>query len=70
MVLRSKQNKQVDTVVADGAYYSNRNFQFLSIKGIKPAMNERIPGVQKPTTTSKTVQYRIRKPTYNYGKSA
>ncbi len=36
-----KQNKQVDTVIADGAYDSNKNFQFMSFNGIKPAIKVR-----------------------------
>ena len=32
-----KQNKIVNTVIADGSYDSNKNFQILSFKGIKPA---------------------------------
>jgi hypothetical protein len=30
------QNKTVESVIADGSYDSNRNFQLLSFKGIKP----------------------------------
>jgi hypothetical protein len=33
-----KQNKIVNTVIADGSYDSNKNFQILSFKGIKPAI--------------------------------
>ena len=29
-----KQNKIVNTVIADGAYDNNNNFQYLSFKGI------------------------------------
>ena len=29
-----KQNKQVEITISDGSYDSNRNFQFLSFKGI------------------------------------
>jgi hypothetical protein len=36
-----KQNKIVNTVIADGSYDSNKNFQILSFKGIKPAINIR-----------------------------
>ena len=39
--ITTKQNKQVDTVIADGAYDSNNNFQFLSFKGIKSAIKVR-----------------------------
>ena len=36
-----KQNKRVNTVIADGSYDSNRNFQLLSFKGIRPAIKVR-----------------------------
>jgi IS5 family transposase len=36
-----KQNKVVETVVMDGVYDSNENFQFLSFKGIHPAIKVR-----------------------------
>jgi hypothetical protein len=36
-----KQNKIVNTVIADGSYDSNKNFQILSFKGIKPAIKTR-----------------------------
>src|SRR5574339_966984 len=36
-----KQNKIVNTVIADGSYDSNNNFQFLSFKGIQPAIKVR-----------------------------
>ena len=36
-----KQNKIVNTVIADGSYDNNKNFQFLSFKGIKPAIKVR-----------------------------
>ena len=36
-----KQNKIVNTVIADGAYDNNKNFQFLSFRGIKPAIKVR-----------------------------
>ena len=36
-----KQNKVVETVIADGSYDSNNNFQILSFKGIKPAIKVR-----------------------------
>jgi IS5 family transposase len=36
-----KQNKVVETAVMDGAYDSNENFQFLSFKGIHPAIKVR-----------------------------
>ncbi|MGZ5509768.1 MAG: IS5 family transposase [Nitrososphaeraceae archaeon] len=31
-----KQNKEIDTAIMDGSYDSNKNFQFLSFRGIKP----------------------------------
>ena len=36
-----KQNKKVNTAIADGSYDSNNNFQLLSFKGIKPAIKVR-----------------------------
>ena len=36
-----KQNKVVETAIMDGAYDSNNNFQFLSFRGIKPAIKVR-----------------------------
>jgi hypothetical protein len=33
-----KQNKEIDMTIADGAYDNNNNFQYLSFKGIKPAI--------------------------------
>ncbi|MDW3631586.1 MAG: IS5 family transposase, partial [Nitrososphaeraceae archaeon] len=36
-----KQNKVVETAIMDGAYDSNNNFQFLSFKGIRPAIKVR-----------------------------
>ena len=36
-----KQNKVVETAIMDGAYDSNNNFQFLSFKGINPAIKVR-----------------------------
>jgi hypothetical protein len=37
-----KQNKIVNTVIADGSYDSNKNIQILSFKGIKPAAIKRL----------------------------
>jgi hypothetical protein len=37
-----QQNKIVNTVIADGSYDSNKNFQILSFKGIKPAAIKRL----------------------------
>ena len=36
-----KQNKIVDTAIMDDSYDSNKNFQFLSFKGIQPAIKVR-----------------------------
>ena len=36
-----KQNKVVETAIMDGAYDSNNNFQFLSVKDIQPAIKVR-----------------------------
>ncbi len=36
-----KQNKVVETAIIDGSYDSNNNFQFLSFKGIQPAIKVR-----------------------------
>ena len=36
-----KQNKVVETAIMDGSYDNNKNFQFLSFKGIKPAIKVR-----------------------------
>ena len=36
-----KQNKIIDMPYRDGAYDSNNNFQFLSFKGINPAIKVR-----------------------------
>ena len=36
-----KQNKEIDTAIMDGSYDSNKNFQFLSFRGIKPAIKVR-----------------------------
>jgi Transposase DDE domain len=36
-----KQNKIVDSMIADGSYDNNKNFQFLSFKGIQPAIKVR-----------------------------
>lgn len=36
-----KQNKVIDTAIMDGSYDSNQNFQYLSFKGINPAINVR-----------------------------
>ena len=36
-----KQNKVVETAIMDGAYDNNKNFHFLSFKGINPAIKVR-----------------------------
>lgn len=36
-----KQNKIVESAIADGAYDNNNNFQFLSFRGIKPGIKVR-----------------------------
>ena len=36
-----KQNKIVDSIIADGTYDNNKNFQFLSFKGIKSSIKVR-----------------------------
>ena len=33
-----KQNKLFETAIQDGAYDNNKNFQFLSFRGIQPSM--------------------------------
>jgi hypothetical protein len=47
-----KQNKIVNTVIADGVYDNNNNFQYLSFKGIKPAIK-----VRKNSRCKKTNHY-------------
>ena len=47
-----KQNKIVNTVIADGSYDSNKNFQLLSFNGIKPAIK-----VRKNSRCRKTNHY-------------
>jgi hypothetical protein len=47
-----KQNKKVNTAIADGSYASNKNFQLLSLKGIQPAIK-----VRKNTVCKKTNHY-------------
>ncbi|MGH9986813.1 MAG: IS5 family transposase [Nitrososphaeraceae archaeon] len=47
-----KQNKIVNTVIADGSYDNNNNFQFLSFKGIEPAIK-----VRKNSRCRKTNHY-------------
>ena len=47
-----KQNKIVNTVIADGSYDNKNNFQFLSFNGIKPAIK-----VRKNSRCRKTNHY-------------
>ncbi len=47
-----KQNKMIETAIMDGSYDSNNNFQFLSFRGIKPAIK-----VRKNSRCRKTNHY-------------
>ncbi len=47
-----KQNKVIETAIMDGSYDSNKNFQFLSFKGIGPAIK-----VRKNSKCRKTNHY-------------
>jgi hypothetical protein len=47
-----KQNKIIDTIIMDGAYDNNKIFQFLSFKGIQPAIK-----VRKNSRCRKTNHY-------------
>jgi Transposase DDE domain len=47
-----KQNKIVDSMIADGSYDNNKNFQYLSFRGIKPAIK-----VRKNSRCRKTNHY-------------
>ncbi|HET7644818.1 MAG TPA: IS5 family transposase [Nitrososphaeraceae archaeon] len=47
-----KQNKIVDSTIADGAYDSNNNFQYLSFRGIHPTLK-----VRKNSRCRKTNHY-------------
>jgi IS5 family transposase len=47
-----KQNKEIDMTIADGAYDNNNNFQFLSFRGIQPAIK-----VRKNSRCRKTNHY-------------
>jgi hypothetical protein len=58
-----KQNKIVNTAIMDGSYDSNKNFQFLSFKGIGPAIK-----VRKNSRCRKTNHY-IRNKTVNMQKN-
>lgn len=43
------QNKTVESVIVDSSYDSNRNFQLLSFKGIRPAIKVRKNSIYKKT---------------------
>ena len=58
-----KQNKVVETAIMDGAYDNNKNFQFLSFKGINPAIK-----VRKNAEIRKTNHY-LRNKTVNMQKN-
>ena len=47
-----KQNKIVDSTIADGAYDNNNNFQYLSFRGIKSAIK-----IRKNSRCRKTNHY-------------
>ena len=47
-----KQNKEIDTTIADGSYDNNKIFQFLSFNNIKPAIK-----VRKNSRCRKTNHY-------------
>jgi hypothetical protein len=47
-----KDNKIIDTAIMDGSYDNNKNFQFLSFKGIHPAIK-----VRKNSRCRKTNHY-------------
>jgi hypothetical protein len=47
-----KQNKIIETAIMDGAYDNNKNFQFLSFRGIRPAIK-----VRKNSRCRKTNHY-------------
>ena len=51
-----KQNKIVDSTIADGAYDNNNNFQYLSFRGIQPAIK-----VRKNSRCRKTNHYQRNK---------
>ena len=44
-----KQNKEIDTVIADGAYDNNKIFKMLAFRGIKPAIKVRKNSICKKT---------------------
>ena len=59
----TKQNKVVETAIMDGTYDNNKNFQFLSFKGINPAIK-----VRKNAEIRKTNHY-LRNKTVNMQKN-
>jgi len=44
-----KQNKEIDTIIADGAYDNNKIFKILAFKGIKPAIKVRKNSICRKT---------------------
>lgn len=67
-----KQNKEIDMTIADGAYDNNKNFQFLSFRGIKPAIKVRKNSRcrERPITTREIRRWKCRKTIYRIGKIA
>ena len=60
-----KQNKIVDSMIADGAYDNNKNFQYLSFRGIKPAIKVRKNSVcKKSNHPLRNKQVKIQKNNY------
>ena len=60
-----KQNKIVDSMIADGAYDNNKNFQYLSFRGIKPAIKVRKNSICKKTNHYlRNKQVKIQKTNY------
>ena len=59
-----KQNKVVETAIMDGAYDNNKNFQFLSFKGINPAIK-----VRKNARIRKKTNHYLRNKTVNMQKN-
>jgi hypothetical protein len=69
-VITIKQNKLVETAIQDGAYDNNKNFQFLSFRGIQPSMKIRKnSGCRKKTIITFEIRlYNHRKLIYNNGR--
>ena len=60
-----KQNKILDSMIADGAYDNNKNFQYLSFRGIKPAIKTRKNSICKKSNHSlRNRQVRMQKINY------